>query len=134
MVPGKPEESQVVARNYCGDPDVLMPPPESNKALSEKQKAMLAQWISEGAAYAPHWAYQPPRRPAVPNVKDAAWLATMSIGSSLQDSKQRDLLPRRKQIAPHLFAGHDRPDRPTSQPSGKPKRFLPTHRRMLMKK
>ncbi len=34
---------------------------------------MLAQWISEGAAYAPHWAYQPPRRPEVPSVKDATW-------------------------------------------------------------
>ena len=33
IVPGKPEESEVVARIYSTDADVLMPPPESNKKL-----------------------------------------------------------------------------------------------------
>jgi hypothetical protein len=73
VVPGKPDESEVVARITASDPEVLMPPPESNKTLSEKQKALLAQWIAEGAAHAPHWAYEPPSRPAVPRVKDATW-------------------------------------------------------------
>ena len=73
IVPGKPEQSEVIARITASDPDLLMPPPDSNKTLSEKQKALFAQWISEGAAHAPHWAYQPPRRPIVPSVKDATW-------------------------------------------------------------
>jgi mono/diheme cytochrome c family protein len=73
VVSGKPEDSELVNRITASDPEVQMPPPDSNKTLSTKQKALLAQWISEGAAYAPHWAYQPPRRPAVPSVKDATW-------------------------------------------------------------
>lgn len=73
IVQGKPEESELIARILADDPDVIMPPPESNKTLSAEQKAMLRRWIAEGAAYEPHWAYLTPVRPDVPAVKNAAW-------------------------------------------------------------
>jgi len=62
IVPGHPEESELVARLHQTDPDVVMPPPESNHVLTAEQKQLLAAWIAAGAPYAPHWAYVGPRR------------------------------------------------------------------------
>jgi hypothetical protein len=73
IVQGKPEESELVARIFSDDPDLVMPPPESNKTLSATQKDSLRRWIAAGAAYEPHWAYLAPVRPPVPEVKHATW-------------------------------------------------------------
>ena len=73
IVPGHPEESELVARLHETDPDVVMPPPESNHVLTAEQKQLLAAWIAAGAPYAPHWAYVGPRRHGTPAVKDASW-------------------------------------------------------------
>ncbi|MFZ4636812.1 MAG: PSD1 and planctomycete cytochrome C domain-containing protein [Pirellulales bacterium] len=73
IVPGHPEESELVARLHETDPDVVMPPPESNHVLTAEQKQLLAAWIAAGAPYAPHWAYVGPRRHGPPAVKDASW-------------------------------------------------------------
>lgn len=62
VVPGKPEESEIIHRIFSSDPDELMPPPESNKFLTPEEKVILKQWIAEGGQYDVHWAYsfQPP--------------------------------------------------------------------------
>ena len=73
IVQAKPDESELINRILAADPDVLMPPPESNKTLSAAQKETLRRWIAEGATYEPHWAFLAPVRPNVPSVKDAAW-------------------------------------------------------------
>jgi mono/diheme cytochrome c family protein len=75
IVPGHPEESELVARLHETDPDVVMPPPESNHVLTPAQKELLAAWIAAGAPYAQHWAYVPPERHGPPAVKDASWPA-----------------------------------------------------------
>jgi len=66
LVPGKPDESEVVARIYSSDPDTIMPPPDSHKQLTDQQKALVKRWIAEGAEYRGHWAYEPPVKPATP--------------------------------------------------------------------
>jgi len=73
IVRGRPEESELIARVFAADPDVVMPPPESHKALSAEQKEILRRWIAEGAGYEPHWAYLAPLRPDVPPVRDDVW-------------------------------------------------------------
>jgi mono/diheme cytochrome c family protein len=73
IVHGKPDESELISRILADGPDVVMPPPESNKTLSAAQKKTLRQWITEGAAYEPHWAYLAPVRPDVQAVKNTAW-------------------------------------------------------------
>ncbi len=75
FVPGKPEESELVARVFAEEPDRRMPPPKSNKKLSDKQKDLLKRWVAEGAVYQKHWAYQAPARHPAPEVRDAAWPA-----------------------------------------------------------
>ena len=50
-----------------------MPPPKSGKSLNAAQKAVLKEWIAQGASYQTHWSFLPPRRPATPKVGNAAW-------------------------------------------------------------
>ena len=62
IVPGEPERSALVRRIFSGDEDEVMPPPELNKPLSPAEKKILVRWITEGAKYEKHWAFEPPRR------------------------------------------------------------------------
>jgi hypothetical protein len=57
IVPGKPEKSEMIERIFSSDPDDLMPPPDSNRKLTAKQKDLLKRWIEEGAEYTAHWAF-----------------------------------------------------------------------------
>jgi len=74
IVPGEPGASVMLERIRSTDPDVLMPPPDSNRRLSEAQKKILDRWIKDGAEYEPHWAFTPPERPAAPDVKQSDWV------------------------------------------------------------
>ncbi|HAB16635.1 MAG TPA: PSD1 and planctomycete cytochrome C domain-containing protein [Verrucomicrobiota bacterium] len=65
LVPGKPDESELVRRLFTTDPDDAMPPAESHKTLTTVQKELLRRWIAEGAEYQGHWAYTPPEKPQV---------------------------------------------------------------------
>lgn len=71
IVRGNPAASELVHR-ISGDGPV-MPPAATHKTLTPTQIALLKRWIAEGAEYEVHWAYQVPRRPALPAVKDARW-------------------------------------------------------------
>ena len=73
VVPGKPLESELVRRILSPDPDQQMPPPDSNKKLSDAEKELLKNWIAEGASMELHWAFVAPRRPAVPAVSLLSW-------------------------------------------------------------
>ena len=74
IVPGRPDDSELITRILSDDPDEVMPPPESTKVLSPAQKNLLRRWVSEGAKYQSHWAYGPIRRPKVPAVKRQDWV------------------------------------------------------------
>ncbi|HEY5314095.1 MAG TPA: DUF1549 domain-containing protein, partial [Pirellulales bacterium] len=71
IVPGKPEQSELVRRVLADDPDERMPPPDSHKQLTARQKELLGRWVREGAAYQTHWLYAPLVRPRVPNTRQA---------------------------------------------------------------
>lgn len=66
FVPGQPDKSALVARIFSDDVDEQMPPPQSNKKLTPRQKEILKRWVAEGAEYQQHWAYEPPVKAAVP--------------------------------------------------------------------
>ena len=66
IAPGKPADSELVARVFSTDPDTVMPHPDHHKPLTAKQKDTLKRWVAQGAEYQPHWAYVTPERPAVP--------------------------------------------------------------------
>jgi hypothetical protein len=64
LLPGEPDDSEVIARLFADDEDILMPPPSSNKQLTEKQRNILKQWVAEGAEYQEHWSFVSPSKPA----------------------------------------------------------------------
>lgn len=67
IVPGRPDESELLRRVLSHDPQEVMPPPSGNKRpISSTEAELLRRWIADGAEYEPHWAFVPPRRPAVP--------------------------------------------------------------------
>ena len=73
IVPGKSADSLVYQRISSTDPDFRMPPADAHKSLTEAQIATLKRWIEAGAPWKEHWAFQPPVKPKLPTVRDAAW-------------------------------------------------------------
>ena len=69
IVPGKPEESEMILRLLSKEEDELMPPPKAHKNVTPEQIALLKRWISEGAGYEKHWSFIPPARVPLPEVK-----------------------------------------------------------------
>jgi hypothetical protein len=74
VVPGKPDDSELMRRVLSGKDNEVMPPPQTGKKLTAKQIDVLRRWIASGADYTQHWALTPPTRPAVPRVKNADWV------------------------------------------------------------
>ena len=68
VVAGKPEASAILERILSKEADEVMPPPKTGKKPTEKEIALLREWIRSGAKYAAHWAYQAPKRSALPEV------------------------------------------------------------------
>ena len=63
------DAKELVARITPHDADKVMPPAKSGKTLTAEQIATLRSWIEQGAKWSGHWAFIPPVRPAVPEVR-----------------------------------------------------------------
>ncbi len=84
IVPGQPEESLLI-RAIQRQEGVSAMPPEKEKALKPNQVADFIAWIKAGAVWpaktakfetAKHWAFEPIRTFAPPNVRDNAWVTS----------------------------------------------------------
>ncbi len=105
VVPGEPEESELLRRITTHDAGDLMPPPEAAERLSSEAAAVIERWIREGASYSKHWAYVPPRRPALPEVPEAwaSWVRQDFDRFILQRLESEGLSPS-PEADPHLLA------------------------------
>ncbi len=65
IVPGHPEQSEVIRRITSTDPKVRMP--HDAPALKPEQIQLIAQWIKQGAKYEPIWSLIPPTLSPVPS-------------------------------------------------------------------
>lgn len=65
IVPGKPEQSELLKRVAAHD-NSAMPPERNGKRLTKDQIALLTRWIADGAEYQGHWAFLPVERPKPP--------------------------------------------------------------------
>ncbi|NBY03613.1 MAG: DUF1553 domain-containing protein, partial [Planctomycetes bacterium] len=73
IVPNNPAASALITRIEANDIS-QMPPRSFNKPLTANQIKILKQWITEGAPYAEHWAFVPPRKStSLPKVKLSTW-------------------------------------------------------------
>ena len=69
LVPGDSKASRLYQRISHEAEVARMPPPGFNRKLTAQQIETLRLWIDQGAEWETHWSYQPPRRPAIPAVK-----------------------------------------------------------------
>ena len=54
IVPGDPGASVLWERIVTDNTDEVMPPPESNKSLDDREKELIRRWIEQGAEYRRH--------------------------------------------------------------------------------
>jgi len=74
VVPGDPDQSELIQRIFTNDPDDVMPPPDSDASLSDAEKALFRAWIQKGAEYETHWSFVPPVQADIPEVKLQNWV------------------------------------------------------------
>jgi cytochrome c553 len=90
LVPGKPAESLLIQAIGYKDEDLQMPP--KGEKLSDQEIADLTEWVRRGApdprtaaaigasgkTYGGvgknHWAFQPVKKPSLPEVKNTSWV------------------------------------------------------------
>ncbi|MCA9189203.1 MAG: PSD1 and planctomycete cytochrome C domain-containing protein [Pirellulaceae bacterium] len=68
IVPGRPDQSELVRRIEANDPSLRMPPIDSHvRELNRDEVDLLRRWIADGAKWEQHWAFVAPQRPRVPD-------------------------------------------------------------------
>lgn len=90
IVPGDADASEVIRRILSDDPDEVMPPAELHKPLTDEEKNVIRQWVTEGAIYEPHWAYAPMRRSAPLSPAPAANSASQRIDAAIDHRLQQE--------------------------------------------
>ncbi len=93
VVPGAPGKSELLKRVTAADPDEVMPPPKTKRKLTAAQIDTLRRWIESGAPYDTHWAFEAPRRPAIPEVRDKKWVRNEIDAFVLARLEQENLKP-----------------------------------------
>ncbi|RLT20965.1 MAG: DUF1549 domain-containing protein, partial [Planctomycetota bacterium] len=103
VVPGQSIHSVLIDRVTAQDHSVRMPPEGQGEKLSESQVDLLRRWIDQGAASpadekipddpARYWSYQSPVRPAVPAVKNQAWVRNPIDAFIAIEHEKRGLSP-----------------------------------------
>lgn len=108
ILPGDPEKSLLIKAVRYSDENLQMPP--KGKKLSEEQIADLETWVKMGAPdprmgktkensptiaekARTHWAFQPVREPAIPRVRNEAWVKTPVDAFILEKLEAKDLKP-----------------------------------------
>jgi hypothetical protein len=92
IVPGDPDQSEIVSRIFASSATRLMPPEFAHRTLTDTQKQTIRQWVAEGAKYESHWAYQPVRRiePATSGNPIDAFLEARLTHEGLKFSPEAD--------------------------------------------
>ena len=105
IIPGKASESRLYKLVAGLEPELVMP--QKGERLTSNQIALLKAWIDSGAPWPEselesqnsklgtnqHWAFKPPRRPALPEVKNSAWVRNAIDAFIAKGHESRGLTP-----------------------------------------
>ncbi|MCH2203285.1 MAG: PSD1 and planctomycete cytochrome C domain-containing protein [Fuerstiella sp.] len=72
IIPGDPQSSELMRRITADDTSDRMPPEGDPLSVDDIEK--LRQWIRDGAGFEQHWAYQPVKLTAPPEVTQQDWV------------------------------------------------------------
>jgi hypothetical protein len=107
VVPGDAERSLLIEAIRYGNEDLQMPPKKEGR-LTEEQIADFVAWINKGAPdprsgksgvrsqkseVRKHWAFQPPKDPPIPQVKNKSWPKTSVDHFILAKLEEKGLQP-----------------------------------------
>ena len=101
IIKGDPKSSELIRRINAQDDDI-MPPASEQKTMKPEEKALLAQWISEGAKYEKHWSLIPPVHPAPP-ADPTGWAKNPVDQFVAAKMKQAGLKPNPEENPARLF-------------------------------
>ena len=94
IVPGKPDESDLIDRIENDDPELLMPPKKSGKQLTAAQIAVLRRWVEQGRRQRRTGPSRRPGSPRCPPSRKRTGRSPRSTASSWPDSRPRGFRPR----------------------------------------
>jgi hypothetical protein len=101
--PVKPSKSEALIRIFSDDEDELMPPPDSHRVLSEKEKNLIKAWIEQGAEYESHWSFvAPPEEIPIPATKMTTW-AKNSIDSFVLSRLEKEGIKPSPEASPERW-------------------------------
>jgi hypothetical protein len=103
IVPGEAEASSLVERITSDDPELKMPPADSERRLTAEQIDVLKRWIAEGAEYEAHWAFQPVKRPSEPAIRKTDWPRNAIDRFVLERLEREELTPSSRAPLPALL-------------------------------
>ena len=100
-----PEKSEILNRINSENASYVMPPPESNLKLSDREKEVLKKWVDQGGNWEPHWAYTKPKLPNIPEIDLENWASNEidyfiakklnSVGMNPSEKEEKEILIRR---------------------------------------
>jgi hypothetical protein len=73
IVPGAPDDSELLARVTAEEDTLRMPPKKAGERLTKAEIDVLRRWIEQGASYAEHWAFVKPLAKPFPRIEDPSW-------------------------------------------------------------
>ncbi|MEM9411848.1 MAG: DUF1549 domain-containing protein, partial [Planctomycetota bacterium] len=92
IVPGDPENSLIYQRII--DNDDPMPPIDFRHRLNDAEKAVIAEWIRQGARYETHWSYSELSSPQIPSgLKHQDRIANPIDSFILKNLQSQDIEP-----------------------------------------
>ncbi len=96
IVPGQPDESDMLTRLLSHDKDEMMPPPKSKLGpLTAAEAATIRQWIAEGASYEKHWAFNSLQPSDAPDIDTLIVKSLAERGLTPQPEADANTLIRR---------------------------------------
>lgn len=102
VVAGAPAESELISRVTAEDSSEAMPPADYPKQLSDAEKQLLVDWVSQGAAWQSHWAYVPPQAHPTPIPKNTEWARNWIDAFVLSQLEEQGLQPA-PMAEPHVL-------------------------------
>jgi hypothetical protein len=91
IVPGRPEESELLRRVATDDPGLRMPP--EGDPLSPAEVGLLRAWIANGAPWQVHWAYRPLDPGTPPEVQNPEFIRNDLDRYVVATLQERQLAP-----------------------------------------
>lgn len=93
IIPGHPEQSELIKRINAKDPDERMP--YKHAPLTEAEINILQKWIKQGAQWGEHWAYVSVKNEPIPNNSNS-WIKNNIDQFIFSKLKEENLSPSKE--------------------------------------